>query len=335
MSYVKPGQIAACCQLGYMKTKRDGSQVFDQFSDCKVGTITQKSMLILCGVSSIDELTQTHIDQYWQKLQAKLISKVKQNLNAFHNQIKRVAAYNHDALKMYRITSDLLPLYTHKQLGQLYDDQVMTLISNSLGRTGKLIKENKIRVTSHPSQFTTLSSDKSHVIDNSIVDLEHHVMIFKTLGLNPDDHGVVINIHANGTSWTLPDRARHLFPYISLENDEKQAGHDKVLHLCKTYAIRYVFDIHHHAVKTGGDYPSIDSDVVKSVLSTWPNNQTPLLHLSQSRDPDTLVGAHSDMITDKTLINHAKQFLTVGSIDIEAKHKNLASDQFLADVYKT
>lgn len=332
MSYVTKGQIAACCQLGYLKTKRDGSQVFEQFSNCKVGTITQKSMLQLCGVECIDDLTQTHIDQHWDRLQSKLISKVKQNLTALHNQIKRVAAYSDPVLKMYRITSDLLPLYTHKQLGQLYNDSVMTLIANSLQRTGNLIKDNQIRVTSHPSQWTTLSSDNPQVIDNSITDLEHHVKVFKLLGLNPDDHGVVINIHANGKSWSLPDRARHLFPWISLENDERQAGHEKVLHLCKTYGIRYVFDIHHHAVQTGGDYPSIDSSVIRDVLSTWPENQVPLFHLSQSRDSERLIGAHSDMITDKTLIRHAKQFLQVGSVEVEAKFKNLASEKFLASV---
>lgn len=332
MPYVTKGQIAACCQLGYLKTRRDGSQVFEQFADCKVGTITQKAMLQICGIDCIDDLAQTHIDRCWVRLQSKLISKVKQNLTALHNQIKRVAVYSDPALKMYRITSDLLPLYTHKQLGQLYDDNVMTLIANSLQRTGKVIRDTQIRVTSHPSQYTTLSSDIPRVIDNSIVDLEHHVKVFKLLELNPDEHGVVINIHANGKSWTLPDRACHLFSWLSLENDEHQAGYDKVLHLCKTYGIRYVFDIHHHAVQTGGDYPSTDSSVIRDVLSTWPENQVPLFHLSQSRDSEKLIGAHSDMITDKTLICHAKQFLQIGSIDIEAKHKNLASEQFLASV---
>lgn len=309
-------RIAACCQLGELVTNRKGETVFQQYSDCKMGTITVKSMQSLSP----------------SQQRVKLLGKVKQNLQALQSQIKRVANFP-DTQKMFRISSDLLPLYTHQDFTHLYDDQMMQIISKSLSITGKLIKDNDIRVSSHPSQFTTLCSDKEHVIDNSIRDLEHHVMIFNLMGLSPDD-GVVINIHANGSSFELPERAKHLFGYISLENDEKKAGHDKVLMLCEKYSIRYVFDHHHYYCETG-DYLDFNGSVWQRIKATW-KGQRPIMHLSQSRGDTNFREqcAHSDMITDQELIEYITPYLYEADLDLEAKWKNAASNQLDLDIQK-
>ncbi|CAH9013882.1 putative UV DNA damage repair endonuclease UvsE [Vibrio phage 277E43-1] len=314
MSY----KISACCQLGELTTNRKGETVFTQFNDCKVGTITVKSMSTLSP-------TQQRV---------KLLGKVKQNLNALRSQIKRVAAFSDDQ-KMFRITSDLFPLYTHLDYNHLYDDEMLQLIKSSLSVTGKLIIDNGIRVSTHPSQYTTLSSDKDHVIDNSIRDLESHVFLFECLGLNPVDHGVVINIHANGKSFTLPERASHLFPWISLENDEKLAGHEKCLMLCEKYGIRYVFDLHHYYCETG-DYLDVNSEGYQRIQNTWPEGVRPIIHLSQSRGDTNKreMCAHSDMITDQSLIEYFANWLYHSDCDLEAKHKNVASAQLAKDVIK-
>lgn len=312
MSY----RIAACCQLGKLTTNRKGETVFKQYDDCKVGTITVKSMTTLTPVQQ----------------RAKLLGKVKQNLNALRSQIKRVAEFPNDQ-KMFRISSDLFPLYTHLDYNHLYDDEIITLIKTSLSKTGEIIKANNIRVSSHPSQYTTLSSDKENVIDNSIRDLESHVFLFECLGLTPEDDGVVINIHANGKSFTLPDRARHLFRWISLEPDEKQAGFNKVLTLCETYGIRMVFDLHHYYCETG-DYLSVNSEDYQRIQNTWPKGVRPIIHLSQSKGDANFreVCSHSDMITDPELIQYFADWLYHNDCDLEAKFKNVASAQLAKDV---
>ncbi|MCP3681520.1 MAG: UV DNA damage repair endonuclease UvsE [bacterium] len=312
MSY----RIASCCQLGELTTNRKGEQVFKQYDDCKVGTITAKSMTTL-----------SHSQQ-----RAKFISKLKQNLSALRAQIKRVATLP-DNQKMFRITSDLFPLYTHLDYNHLYDAEVLQLIKNSLSLTGKMITDNDIRVSTHPSQYTTLSSDKDHVIDNSIRDLESHVFLFECLGLNPVDHGVVINIHANGKSFTLPDRAKHLFQWLSIENDEKQAGHEKCLTLCEKYNIRYVFDLHHYYCETG-EYLDINSVDYQRIQATWPDGVRPIIHLSQSRGDTNKREqcAHSDMITDIGLIEYFADWLYHNDCDLEAKYKNVAVSKLCEDV---
>lgn len=308
-------RIAACCQLGELTTNRKGEKVFKQFDDCKIGTITVKSM---------SALTPT-------QQRAKLISKLKQNLQALHSQIKRVSQFP-DNQRIFRISSDLFPLYTHLDYNYLYTPDIISMIQLSLTSTGKLTKSAGIRVTSHPSQYTTLSSDKDSVIDNSIRDLESHVLLFESMGLTPSD-GVCINIHCNGKSFTLPDRASHLFPWLTLENDEKKAGFNKTLELCEKYNIRMVCDLHHYYCENG-NYLDINSHEWQRVLNTWSSDQRPLIHISQSRGDANFrnVCAHSDVITDRDLIRYTSDFLYFADADIEAKHKNVASNQYAADV---
>ncbi|AUR86431.1 UV-endonuclease [Vibrio phage 1.084.O._10N.261.49.F5] len=322
MSY----RIAACCQLGELVTNRKGVQEFKQFSDCQMGTVQRAAMLKIMGITK-DELhllTPELVEQYKSKLQAKLIPTIKKNLQALSAQIKRVSSLP-DNQKMFRISSDLLPLYTHIELGALYDETVMSMIRSSLSHTGELIRKHNIRVSSHPSQFTTLSSDNPDVIVNSIRDLEHHVMIFESMGLNPDDHGVVINIHANGKSFDLPESAQHLFNWISLEPDEKQAGFNKVLGLCETYGVRMVLDLHHHWCENG-EYLSFNSDNTIRALKTWPSSQRPLLHISQPRGLSSKkeMCAHSDMIDNLKLIEYLRPWLSVFDCDVEVKFKNVS-----------
>lgn len=334
MSHTFNHRIAACCQLGELVVNRKGVQEFKQFSDCSMGTVQRAAMLKILGIGKEDLhlLTVDVVQANKVKLQAKLLPVVKRNLQALHSQIKRVAAFP-DTQKMFRISSDLLPLFTHLELGTLYDDSIMSVVSASLSRTGKLIRDNDIRVSSHPSQWTTLSSDNEAVIDASIRDLEHHKLIFTLMGLSAAD-GVVINIHANGNSFTLPERAKHLFDIISLENDEKKAGHDKVLMLCEKYGIRYVFDHHHYFCETG-DYLDFNGDIWSRIKATW-KGQRPIMHLSQSRGDGSFKEqcAHSDMITDTDLIEYIAPFLYEADLDVEAKHKNLASNQLDQDVQK-
>lgn len=309
-------KIAACCQLGELRTNRNGVTKFEQFSDTKMGTITVKSMQTL-----------TESSQY-----TKLVGKVKQNLNALQAQINYVAKLPANQ-RMFRISSDMFPLYTFVDLNHLYDEKLRNIIKAKLSHIGKVAKQHGIRLSTHPSQFTTLSSDKDNVIDNAIRDLEMHVWLFECMGLEPED-GVCINIHCNGASFELPQRAAHLFKWISLENDEKKAGFDKTLTLCETYGIRMVLDLHHFYCEQG-DYLPIDDPRLQRVLATW-GNQRPLFHLSQSRGDANFreLCAHSDMIDDPALIEYAVQFCKYADFDIEAKHKNLASASFALEVEK-
>lgn len=317
-------KIAACCQIGYIGNK----DKFEQYDSCSMGTVRRIDMLKLCGLGKddVDQLTDDLVNQHFAVMQSKLLPVVLRNLKALRMQLSMVASMP-EPMRAFRISSDLLPLYTHPVLGKLYDSAVLHAIQCHLHNTGLIIRKHDIRVSSHPSQFTTLSSDRDEVIDASIIDLEHHVMIMESLGLTPTT--CVINIHANGKSFTLPERARHLFPWLSLENDEKKAGHAKVLQLCETYGIRYVFDHHHYYCETG-DLIDFHGTEWERIKRTW-HGQRPLMHLSQARGTTNFRDqcAHSDTITDMDLVHYISPFLYEADLELEAKHKNVA----VADLY--
>lgn len=97
--------------------------------------------------------------------------------------------------------------------------------------------------------------------------------MFEYMDLEPKD-GVVINIHTNGAKDELPkgnDKIEKLKEWLSLENDEKTAGHGKTLKICEKSGIRYVFDMHHYLCETG-ELLDIKSEDFKRILDTWPKD---------------------------------------------------------------
>ncbi len=299
-------KLGTCCHIGSLVEKRNGDVVFEQYAQYKIGTVR---------VSNVKSLSPSA--QY-----AKLSSKVKANLTALYAQVKYIATLP-DNQKMFRISSDILPLHTHLEYRSLYDDKLNSLISDMSLRIGKVVKDNDIRISTHPSQFITISSDRPEVCTNAIRDLESAKWMFEQMGLQADE--VSINIHTNGRSFTLPDEASHLFPWLTLENDEKQAGFWKTLDICEKYGIRMVLDLHHYYCENDQTYLSVDSDEFKRVLGTW-NGKRPYFHISQSRGYESKrdMMAHSQMITDDSLIAYLRDFLEYGDCEVEAKHKNVA-----------
>jgi UV DNA damage endonuclease len=197
---------------------------------------------------------------------------------------------------------------------------------------GKLFKENAIRVTTHPGQYTLLSSDNESVITRAITDLAYHAWMFDCMGLEQTPYAA-INIHGGKSARTekliqtilsLPGNIRSR---LTLENDESAYSLADLLPVHAVTAVPIVWDSHHHQFNDGG----LSSDEAFSVaLSTWKNTGCkPLQHLS-----NTAPGLknsnfadrrkHSDFIhtIPQCQLTGLRQDLT--DVDIEAKMKNLA-----------
>jgi UV DNA damage repair endonuclease len=132
---------------------------------------------------------------------------------------------------------------------------------------------------------------------------------------------------------------------ITIENDENAWGIDSSLELINDCAL--VLDIHHHWVREG-EYIQPTDDRVKGVIDSW-RGVRPALHYSLSRE-DILVGhcdqtlpdypallesghkkaklrAHSDFMWNRASNEWALSFWDQFDIEVEAKGKNLASEQ--------
>ena len=99
----------------------------------------------------------------------------------------------------YRLSSALFPLLTDKNTDVSYEDLPdKTTIDEELSFAGKIAKEFKISIGSHPDQFNVLASDDRNKVDRTINELNFQASILDKLGL-PQDHTAPMNIHINYT----------------------------------------------------------------------------------------------------------------------------------------
>ncbi len=328
------GKIGTVCMTGEVVNGK-----FVAAKGTKMGTVTRATMLKICGIDKQPELlTPDLVQQYFKPLQAKLLPKVKQNLQALREQIKYVTSMGEGEvaphLNLFRISSDLLPLFDHEVLGVLYDDKVKGMIELSLAATRTIIDTHNVRICVHPDQFNVINSDKPKVREQTFRNLYMHKYF---MGMLTDD--ININIHPSGALDHIPEfdssTNLDLIPCLNFENEDKlgkqfQATTENTLLLCEKYGIKMLFDIHHHYVLTG-THLETSSETFSRIINTW-QGKRPLLHLSQGRE-HSRDRKHSDTITNEELIGVAKKFLQYGDIELEAKHKsdavrNLASKVF-------
>ena len=326
-------KIGTVCMVGSFDSDK---QKFTQVKNTAIGTITQKSMLQLCGVSSVDELTDQHITDNYKKLSDKLTAKVKQNLTALYNQLTYIADMS-DQCKMLRVSSGLLPMFDHPVFAGLYDEKLLNLVDVLLSRCKRVIDKHDIVIATHPDQYTVINSESESVRLKSYRVLYMHKYFMERL---TTIERTSINIHLNGNLDHLPELDQGLYadlvPWLSFENEDKNGrlftgDVYNTLAVCERYNIKMLLDLHHHYALTG-DLISINDCVIDRIVATW-NGFTPIMHLSQGRDHAT-DKKHSDFITDRDLVSYAADFLHIGHIELEAKAKTSAVMQFYQDVQK-
>lgn len=279
----------------------------------------------------------------------KLWSITKQNIESVRLLVGRVGELD-EALRMVRLSSDILPAYTESTWGWFYKlPDVQSYCEREFARVGDLARKNNVRLSMHPGQFCVLASDNDDIVNRSIEEFEYHVDMVRWMGYGQSFQDFKINVHISGRRGPEGIRAalKRLSPEakntITIENDEVSWGVDASLELAKDLAL--VLDIHHHWVKTG-EYIEPNSDTVKKIVDSW-RGVRPVLHYSISREdvladhcPRTLpdhsillesghkkgkLRAHSDFFWNETVNDWALSFQDTHDIMCEAKGKNLAS----------
>ena len=237
---------------------------------------------------------------------------------------------NENGFDFFRITSNLFPWCSEYKLSDMPDyDEIKSILSD----VGKYVKDNNMRITSHPGPFNVLTSPHKHVVDNCINDLSIHGEVFDMMGLSRTPYNK-INIHIGGVYGDkvsamerfcinfqrLPDSVK---TRLTVENDDKASMYSVVdLYegvYCKI-GIPIVFDYHHHRFNTGG---LSEEDALEVAISTW-NNIVPVVHYSESRN----IEQENDKIRPQAHSDYVYDYIdTYGNrvdIMVEAKHKELA-----------
>jgi len=258
-------------------------------------------------------------------------------------------------LQMFRISSDLLPLYTIPRYKKLYNQMSGNI--TKLHLLGNYIRSHGVLVSFHPGQFVCLASDREDVVINSISEIEYHADVAEMMGFGRTfQDGCKINVHVSGKLGPmgfrsefsrLSDTAQNL---LTIENDEYTIGLDEIIQLKDVCPI--VLDVHHHWVKTG-EYVDVSDWRVGRVIESW-KHRTPSMHYAVSRE-DLLIDhptdvkpdlgqllskgfkkgklrAHSEYYWNTAVNEWASTFRPHFNIMCESKMKNLASIKFYEEI---
>ena len=287
--------------------------------------------------------------QSQQVAEEKLWDLIKGNIESTHLLVKRVGELDEN-LRMVRLSSDILPVYTEPVWGKFYrSSDVRDYCERGFRKIGDLARENNVRLSFHPGQFCVLASESDDIVTRSIEEFEYHVDMVRWMGFGKQFQDFKVNVHISGKRGPagIIDTLQRLTPEarncITIENDENAWGIESSIELQKHCAL--VLDIHHHWVRTG-EYIQPTDDRVLRVIDSW-RGVRPVAHYSVSREewlpghcdktlPDYTallesghkkqkLRAHSNFYWNSAVSEWALSFLGTHDIMCESKAKNLAS----------
>ena len=245
-------------------------------------------------------------------------------INNFQTSEKIVRHCVANKIRGYRLSSDLTPVIKHPDVMLALEDLPnYNEIDRSIKDLSLAIKETGIRVSAHPSEYITLTSDDDIKVQHSLIDLELHAEIFDRLELSKSYYNP-LNIHirkegdAKDLSLTFMRNYNRLSDSVKkrlvLENND--TGNTWTVNNLKKYfynehGIPVTFDNLHHEML---NHDVSHYDAFFEAYSTW--NCTPIFHYSEGKNGTR---AHSDM-AENLPVNYNKDVL----FDVELKSKDYA-----------
>lgn len=187
-------------------------------------------------------------------------------------------------IHMYRMSSGLVPYGSHPDMPQFHN-QVRECAAE-LRELGKQVREQRMRLSFHPSQFVILNSPDPTLTANSIRDLVIQAEVLDEMELGPE---AVLVIHVGGTygnpeegcrRWietyrNLPEPAQRR---LVLENDDIRYSAGDVLKIHEHTGVRLVFDNLHFSCNNPQQLNM--SETLRRFIATWPEGQRAKIHYS-------------------------------------------------------
>lgn len=263
-----------------------------------------------------------------------LHSVTKQNLEHTRRMIHYNIAHQ---IELYRFSSSLVPLATHPEVRWDF----LTPFQGILKEIGELVRENKLRISFHPNQFTLFTSDKAHITENAVIDMHYHYDLLKGMGLEKEGF---INIHVGGAYGNkitaterfykniqcLPDEIKQR---MTLENDDKTYTTAETLTICENEGIPLMFDYHHYCAN------QTDDDDLEELLirysKTWEGTHAkPKIHISSPKSEKEF-RSHADYVDLSfimPLLKKLKELEMDCDFMIEAKQKDRAVLKLIEEI---
>ncbi len=257
----------------------------------------------------------------------KFIATLEKNLKA----LEEIINYNiKNDIRVFRISSDIVPLASHPVNTIPWWD----IFAARLDRIGKILKENNVRVSMHPGQYTIINSESESVVEKSIEDLRYHARFLDALSCDKSSKMV---LHIGGVyNDKKSAMARFVENYnkldqaiknrLIIENDDKSYNIEEVLAISKIANIPVVFDNLHHKLNPPPENKLSPFEWIELCNKTWKSEDgVQKIHYSQTAN-NYKNGAHSKYIESTQFLSFYNN-LKNKNIDImlEVKDKNLSA----------
>lgn len=280
----------------------------------------------LPNVTSSSSVTYT----YYKKLtnEEERINRLKKVSYSNIMDLKKILEYNiENNIHFYRITSALIPLATHPEVN--WDYRAMFKVDFKI--IGDIVKDNNMRVDTHPDQFNVINSLNEEVVESTKRNLWFHANLFEDMEYPLGKMVLHIGSAAGGKSAALKRFEKNFIDYpkeitskIILENDDKTFTSKETLLLCQNLGVPMVLDVHHHICNNEGYSVK---EILTDIFDTW-NNEIlpPKIHFSSPKN-GIHDRKHADFINGQDFVEFIELCKPIGrDIDImlEAKMKDLA-----------
>jgi UV DNA damage endonuclease len=220
---------------------------------------------------------------------------IAMNLDALDAIVRWNAAHG---IEVFRLTSNLIPFGSHAANGLAWWRD----FGGRFAELAALLRATRTQVSTHPGQYTVLSSETTPVVAAAVAEVEYHARLLETLGLDRS-HKIVLHV---GSGAADRDGARARFAdgfarlsdgargRLTIENDERWPL-DEVLPLADRLAVPVVFDVFHHELA-----PSFGEEAVRELVlraaETWhPADGRQEVHFA-TQEPGKRPGAHAETV---------------------------------------
>ena len=251
--------------------------------------------------------------------------------------LETIIKYNiENNIHFYRITSALIPLVTHPEVGYWGHRE---FLKKDFEYVGKLINNSNMRVDTLPDEFNVINSINPNVVENTKINLMCQAEWFEDFKYDLGKMVIHVGGATNGKEAGIERFINNfrIFPEevkskIIIENDDKTYTAQETLNLCNELHLPMVLDIHHHNCNNS------DDDIYKlipKIFQTWKNEKLPpKLHFSSPKTGEK-DRKHADFINPNDFVNfleNIKTFNTDIDIMLECKEKDLALFKLVSDI---
>lgn len=216
-----------------------------------------------------------------------VLAMIVHNLRAFKLQLEALAALP-PVLRMWRISSELLPIPTHSVTQYIYKDpELLAFMEDNFRGLGNYARHHGIRLSFHPAQYVVLGSQERRIRENAIRELNYYAAVFHMMGYTErHQDGTAINVHVGPKDAAIKPMRKLLKAnpaisrFLTLENDEfSWSARDIVDNFGDLVPV--VLDVHHYWLMHGKRVRP-DLKLVADIRDTWHGVQPKLHHALSS-----------------------------------------------------